>query len=75
MNVNQIVAELEEERDRLDVAIAALQGAGGSTRRRGRPAGISKGRGRRRMSAAARRRISEGMKARWAARKKKTSAA
>lgn len=43
MNVNQIVAELKQERDRLDVAIAALQGAGGSTRRRGRPAGISKG--------------------------------
>jgi len=64
-----IIAELEAERDRLNNAINALQG---STRRRGRSriaAGPTNGR-KRHLSAAARKRISEAMKKRWAARKK-----
>jgi hypothetical protein len=56
-----LIAELEAERDRLNQAIAALQGS------RGR---ASNGRRGRRLSAAARKRISEGMKRRWAARKR-----
>ena len=63
MSVEQIVAELRSERDRLDQAIAALEGSN-QDGRRGRP------RGRRRMSAAARARISAAQKARWAKQKR-----
>jgi hypothetical protein len=64
-----IIAELEAERDRLNIAINALQG---STRRRGKDRiAASHNNGRKRhLSAAAKRRISEAMKKRWAARKK-----
>lgn len=74
MDLASIVAELKRERDRLDNAIAALEG---SAARRGRPPGrrpgASTGRrgGRRHMSAEARRRISEMMKKRWAERKRR----
>jgi hypothetical protein len=64
-----IVAELEAERDRLNIAIAALQG---STRRRGKgriAARPNNGR-KRHLSAAARKRISEAMKNRWEARRR-----
>ena len=60
------------ERDRLDQAIAVLQGP----RRRGRPSGSGKKvaakkvRKRPRMSAEARKRRSEGMKKWWAAHRK-----
>jgi len=78
MDIQSILADLKRERDRLSSAIAALEGGG--QRRRGRPAGSGsasasapKGRRpRRHMSAAARRRISEMMKQRWAERKRKT---
>ena len=80
MDIQNIVADLKRERDRLNSAIAALEGSG--PRRRGRPAGsgaassaASSGGGKRRprrhMSAAARKRISEMMKQRWAERKRK----
>ena len=63
MNIEAIVRELKAERDRLDGAIAALDGrANGRGSMTARPA-------RRQMSAAARRRISEGMKRRWASGK------
>lgn len=67
MDTQSLIAELEAERDRLDKAIAALQGS--------RRAGTSRlgGNGRkggRRLSPEVRRRISEGMRKRWAARKK-----
>ncbi len=78
MDLERIVAELKRERDRLDQAIAALEGGaapGRRGRRRGRPPGPSGGRGRRggrrHMSAEARKRISEMMKKRWAERRKK----
>jgi len=76
MDIQSILADLKRERQRLDTAITALEGAG--PRRRGRPAGSGSsgagrpGRPRRHMSAAARKRISEMMKQRWAERKRKT---
>jgi hypothetical protein len=77
MDIQNILSDLKRERDRLNSAIAALEGSG--PRRRGRPAGsgaaskASAGgkRRRRHMSAAARKRISEMMKQRWAERKRK----
>lgn len=55
-----ILAELKLQRDKLDKAIAALQGK--VERKRGR-----------KMSKAARARISKAMKQRWAKRNKKSS--
>jgi len=76
MDIDNILAQLKSERDRLDSAIAALEGS--RPRRRGRPAGSGKAAStasskppRRHMSAAARKRISEMMKRRWAERKRK----
>jgi len=70
MNLNEVIDQLHAERDRLDQAIAALEG---SAPRRGRPPKGFAGSKRRVMSAAARRRISAAMKARWAARKRGTT--
>jgi hypothetical protein len=63
MDINQIVSALTDERNRIDQAIAALEG---SSPRRGRPA--KAGSGTRTMSAAARKRISAAMRLRWAQR-------
>jgi hypothetical protein len=61
--------QLEEQRDRLDQAIAAL--SGGRTQAKGLR--LSGGRRvPRRLSAAARRKISEAQKQRWAKRKEKS---
>jgi len=73
MDIHQIVSALRDEKERLEQAIAALEGGDG--RRRGRKPGLlgngRRGRrGRRRLSAAAKKRISEMMKKRWAERKK-----
>ena len=71
MDTITILTELETERDRLNRAIAALRGAHKSRGRgRGEAAGRSSNGRKRHLSAAARRRISQAMKARWAARKK-----
>lgn len=82
MNIKAILSELKAERTRLDRAIAALEALNNNVARKpGRPKGsattfdfganVSKGRGgRRKMSAAGRRKISEMMKKRWAARRK-----
>jgi hypothetical protein len=67
MDTQQIISELEAERDRLDQAISALRGS--MRGRRGPGPGRGR-RGRRHLSAAAKRRISEMMKKRWAERKK-----
>ena len=76
MDIQNILVDLKRERENIDRAIAALEGLGSQTRRRGRPLGSHNApaakRPRRRMSAAARRRISEMMKLRWAERKKKS---
>ena len=66
MHIEQILSDLRNERDRIDAAIRALEGG---RKGPGRPAGS--GRRRRTMSPAARKRISEMMKIRWAERKKK----
>jgi hypothetical protein len=73
MDIHNILGDLKKERERLDKAIAALEGLGVGARRRGRPVGSISPK-RRHMSAAARKRISEMMKLRWAERKKKSKA-
>ena len=74
MDIQSILGDLKKERERIDRAIAALEGLGGP--RRGRPAGshAATKRPKRHMSAASRKRISEMMKQRWAERKKKQKA-
>jgi ABC-type transporter Mla subunit MlaD len=70
LNLVDIVVQLKNERDRIDQAIAALDGASGDTNgtvRKGSP--TRKGG----MSAEGRRRLSEMMKKRWAERKKKAA--
>lgn len=74
MDTQQIISELEAERDRLEQAISALRGS--MSGRRSVGAGPGRGRrGRRHLSAAAKRRISEMMKKRWAERKRAAKAA
>ena len=68
MNISEVVQQLREQRNKIDAAIQALEGIGRKGKRLGRPPGSK----RRTMSAAARKRISQAMKARWAERKKKT---
>jgi hypothetical protein len=65
MDIQSIVSELRGELERLNTAIAALEGTHGSTieKRRGRKPGHH-------MSADARRRIGLAMKKRWAERKR-----
>jgi hypothetical protein len=71
MDIQTIVSDLRAERNRIDNAISALEGlTSRSSTRRGRPpkakqAAVSSKK-RRVMSAAARKRISEAMKKRWA---------
>lgn len=72
MSIDQIVKELEEERNRIDRAIQILKGVrSGTISRRAAtkpvsPATRRKMSGPRKMSAAARRKISLAQKARWA---------
>jgi hypothetical protein len=70
MDIQGILAELQAEKDRLERAIAALSGGGrhslGAVSANGR-------RGRRRLTAASKKRISDAMKKAWAARKKAAS--
>jgi len=73
MDTQQIISELESERDRLEQAISALRGSMSGSRG---IAAVGNGRrGRRHLSAAAKRRISEMMKKRWAERKRAAKAA
>ena len=68
MDIASIIAELEAERDRINTAIAALRG-GRSVRLTlsGKPDGRKR---KRKLSAAARKKIGEAMRKRWAERKK-----
>ena len=68
MNTHSILAELRAERDRIDRAIAAIEGLNSTGRRRaGRPPrAASIPRRGRRLSAAARRKLSRLLKQRWA---------
>lgn len=76
MDLESILSALREERDRIDAALSALSGIGaGNGRRRGGRVSIAgvlgfAKRRRRTLSAAARRKISEAAKARWAKAKK-----
>jgi hypothetical protein len=60
MNTQQIIEHLEKHKKRLEIAIAALDGAGPNHR----------GKGRRKMSTAARERIAAAQRRRWKAFKK-----
>ena len=64
MNISVIISSLEEQRNRIDTAISALEGAIGAR-------GSRSGRSGWRMSAAARRKISLAQRKRWAEKKKK----
>ena len=64
MNISVIISSLEEQRNRIDAAISALEGATGTRGSGGARSGW-------RMSAAARRKISLAQKKRWAEKKKK----
>ena len=69
MDINELIQQMTDERDRIDAAIRLLSGSG---TRATTPSKAPKARGKRKkMSAAGRKRISEAMKARWAAAKKK----
>jgi hypothetical protein len=77
MNIDTILAELKKERERLDNAIAALEGVGAS---RGTKSSVNAARGisankpkRHGLTVEGRRRLSEAMKKRWAERRKRRS--
>ena len=71
-NIAEMVKELQQERDRLNQAIAALAPLAG-TNRTSFPRGESSG-PRRTLSAAARRKVSLAQKARWAKLRSENSA-
>jgi hypothetical protein len=74
MNITSILAELKAERTRIENAITAIESLNNSTgRTRGRTARVSSApkRHRRRLSAAARTKLSRLMKQRWAQGKMK----
>jgi hypothetical protein len=72
LDTERIIGLLKDERERIDRAIAALEG--GRSPKRTAAASVTSGgsqpRKRRHMSAEARRRISEAQKKRWAKQKK-----
>jgi hypothetical protein len=74
MDTRKILADLKAELNRLNQAIAALESLDGTVTAT-TPAAIAapKRGGRRRMSAAGRKRISEATKARWAAKRKQAA--
>jgi hypothetical protein len=76
LDIERIVAELEQERDRISQAIASLKGINSPGGNRRSAAGNVRPGSKRRggMSAAARKRLSEAMKKRWAEKRKKAKA-
>jgi len=78
MDIQSIVAQLRQEANRIEQAIAALVGLGSQPARRGRPPKVSKGvqasgPKRRTMSASARAKIAAAQRARWAKQKGKAA--
>jgi hypothetical protein len=70
LDIESILQELRDERDRIESALTVLEEPGGRGRMSvGRKPDKGR-RGRRRLSAAAKKRISEAAKARWAKAKK-----
>ncbi len=69
MDIQSLLSDLKVERNRIDRAISALEGLAAPARR-GRPPKVTQlaatARNKRHMSAAARKRISDAMKKRWA---------
>ncbi len=74
MTLDRILTELKAERDRLNQAIAVLEGTTAARHRRNKARNTEKPR-RRRMSAAPRKRLSEAKRAWWAERNKKAKGA
>ena len=76
MDTSRILSDLRAERDRIDRAIAAIEGLDSTGRARAvRPPRVAAARKRRgRMSAAARRKLSRLLKQRWAQGKMKPRA-
>jgi hypothetical protein len=75
VDIVAIVSELKRERDRLNRAIAALEGTDGArtgSEKRGAPTLVKAKKGRH-ISAEGRKRLSEMMKKRWAERRRKGS--
>ena len=73
MNVQQIVAELRKERDRIDRAIASLEeGHSNSQRAKVAPKSVRSKSG---ITSAGRKRLSEAMKRRWAERRARSARA
>jgi len=70
MDLRSILEQLKSERDRISQAITALEGVNTPTGHATKPAGKRRGSGKRRLSAEARRRISEAQKKRWARQRK-----
>jgi hypothetical protein len=81
MNIANIITDLKAERDRIEKAIAAITMIGLRGKQRGRPpksalsSASNRRRRRNRLTPAGRKRLSEMMKARWAARRKKQNVA
>jgi hypothetical protein len=73
LDLERIVTELEQERDRVSRAIAALKASGSPTSPRKTAVGNARGSTVRRggMTPAGRKRLSEMMKKRWAERRRK----
>ena len=69
-DISAIAQALREEKTRIENAISALEGDSSKQRARAQSGNGRRKRGGRRLSAAARRRISQAAKARWAAVKK-----
>ncbi len=69
MEINKVLSELRMERDRITQAIAAIEALTGTGEQRSGKSQLGV-KPRRTMSAAARKRISEAAKRRWAERKK-----
>ena len=77
MDIVAIVSELKKERDRLNRAIAALEGIDGAragSAKLATPTLVKAKKGGRRLTAGGRKRLSEMMKKRWAERRKKGTA-
>ena len=70
MDIGSIVEQLKSERDRLNAAIAALEGVDTRRGRAKQTPGQRRAPHKRRLSAEARARISEAQKKRWARQRK-----
>ena len=73
MSIESILSELKSERQRIDQAIAALEGITRPVPSTPAPAAKSSNRRRRKVSAEARQRLAEAKKAWWAKKKGKNS--